>query len=78
MRRSDEKELYQAIRRRLTKLQGNRSQRQFARDVGIHQQNLNSYLRDERHPGVMQLVKIARAHRLSLNWLVLGRGRQEI
>jgi len=59
---------------RLRQLRGDRSQRAFARDLGVFQQNVNRYERGESTPGIDFLVTLALAEDVSLDWLLLGLG----
>ena len=59
---------------RLAKVRGSRSQRQFARELGVFQQNVNRYESGAiPHPNF--LLTLALKEKVSLDWLLLGRGR---
>ena len=59
---------------RLAAVRGERSQRQFARDLGVFQQNVNRY--ETRHdPHTDFLIQLAVREGVSIDWLLLGKGR---
>ncbi len=62
-----------SIAHRLAQVQGKRSQRQFARNLGVFQQNINRYERGTI-PHANFLITLALKERISLDWLLLGRG----
>jgi len=62
------------ISERLAQVRGDRSQRQFARDLGVFQQNVNRY-ESGTTPHADFLIQLAIKERVSLDWLVLGKGR---
>jgi len=59
---------------RIAQVRGDRSQRQFARDLGVLHQNVN---RDENGttPHTDFLITLALKENVSLDWLLLGKGR---
>ena len=59
---------------RLAQVRGERSQRQFARDLGVFQQNVNRYEAGTT-PHADFLIQLALKEGVSLDWLLLGRGR---
>jgi transcriptional regulator with XRE-family HTH domain len=59
---------------RLAQVRGDRSQRQFARDLGVFQQNVNRY-ENGTTPHTDFLITLALRENISLDWLLLGRGR---
>ena len=59
--------------RRLAKVRGERSQRQFAGEVGVFQQNVNRY-ENGTMPHTNFLMTLAVKENISLDWLLLGRG----
>ena len=59
---------------RLAEVRGNRLQRQFARDVGVFQQNVNRY-ENGTTPHTDFLIQLALKEQVSLDWLLLGKGR---
>ena len=59
---------------RLQKVRGDRSQRQFARDLGVFQQNVNRY-ENGTTPHTDFLIQLALKEQISLDWLLLGKGR---
>lgn len=61
------------IARRIKEIRGERSQRAFARDLGVSQQNISHYERGTTpHPNF--LMTVALAEDVSLDWLLLGEG----
>jgi transcriptional regulator with XRE-family HTH domain len=71
---ADVDRLKKGIPARLAKARGDRSQRQFARDLGVFQQNVNRY-ESGQMPHADFLILIAMKEKISLDWLLLGRGR---
>lgn len=63
-----------ALPARIGQIRGDRSQRQFARDLGVLQQNVNRY-ENGTVPHVDFLLTVASKENVSLNWLLLGKGR---
>ena len=61
---------------RLAKVRGERSQRQFARELGVFQQNVNRY-ESGTTPHADFLIQLAVKEGVSLDWLLLGRGRMK-
>ena len=59
---------------RISEVRGKRSQRQFARDLGVFQQNVNRY-ESGTTPHADFLIAVALKENVSLDWLLLGRGR---
>jgi len=59
---------------RLRQVRGERSQRGFAAEIGVFQQNINRYERGEALPGVDFLVTLALSEGISLDWFLLGEG----
>ena len=63
----------QGLAKRLAQVRGERSQRAFARELGVFQQNLNRYERGTTpHPNF--LIRLALKEGISLDWLLLGTG----
>ncbi|NNL67890.1 MAG: helix-turn-helix domain-containing protein [Myxococcales bacterium] len=62
------------IPERLAELRGDRSQRQFARDLGVFQQNVNRY-ENGTTPHTDFLITVALKENISLDWLLLGKGK---
>jgi transcriptional regulator with XRE-family HTH domain len=60
--------------RRLARVRGERSQRQFAQELGVYQQNVNRYEKGTM-PHANFLLTLAMKENISLDWLLLGRGR---
>jgi hypothetical protein len=59
---------------RIAQVRGDRSQRQFARDLGVFQQNVNRY-ENGTTPHTDFLITLALKENVSLDWLLLGKGR---
>ena len=59
---------------RLAQIRGARSQRSFARDLGVFQQNVNRY-ESGKTPHADFLITLALKEGVSIDWLLLGRGR---
>jgi transcriptional regulator with XRE-family HTH domain len=59
---------------RIAQVRGDRSQRQFARDLGVFQQNVNRY-ESGTTPHTDFLLTLATKEKVSLDWLLLGRGK---
>jgi len=64
------------IPERLAELRGERSQRQFARDLGVFQQNVNRY-ENGTTPHTDFLLTVAMKENVSLDWLLLGKGKMK-
>ena len=60
--------------KRIAAVRGARSQRRFARDLGVFQQNVNRY-ESGTTPHVNFLITLALKEGISLDWLLLGKGR---
>ena len=60
---------------RLAQVRGDRSQRQFARDLGVFQQNVNRY-ESGTTPHTDFLITLALKENVSIDWLLLGKGKQ--
>lgn len=61
---------------RIATIRGDRSQRQFARDLGVFQQNVNRY-ETGTTPHTDFLLTLATKESVSLDWLLLGKGRMK-
>lgn len=59
---------------RLAQVRGERSQRQFARDLGVFQQNVNRY-ENGTTPHTDFLITLALKENVSIDWLLLGKGK---
>ena len=59
---------------RLASVRGDRSQRQFARELGVFQQNVNRY-ESGTTPHTDFLIQLAVREGISIDWLLLGKGR---
>ncbi len=65
------------IAERLAEIRGDRSQRQFAIDLGVFQQNINRYERGSTpHPDF--LITVALVEGISVDWLLFGKGKKRI
>jgi transcriptional regulator with XRE-family HTH domain len=62
---------------RLAQVRGERSQRSFARELGVFQQNVNRY-ENGTTPHADFLITLAIRENISLDWLILGRGRPRL
>lgn len=62
------------VAERLIQVRGMRSQRQFARELGVFQQNVNRY-ENGTTPHADFLIQLAMKEEISIDWLLLGRGR---
>ena len=63
--------------KRLQKVRGRRSQAQFARDLGVFQQNINRYEHGTL-PHVDFLITLAQQESVSIDWLLLGKGSRSL
>ena len=61
---------------RLAEVRGERSQRQFARELGVFQQNVNRY-ENGTTPHADFLITLALKEAVSLDWLLLGKGKMK-
>lgn len=61
------------IPQRIERLRGERSQRAFAKDLGVFQQNVNRY-ESGTTPHTDFLITLAVRENVSLDWLLLGKG----
>lgn len=61
---------------RIAEIRAGRSQRQFARELGVFQQNVNRY-ENGTTPHTDFLIKLAVEEGVSLDWLLLGKGRMK-
>lgn len=62
------------IANRLARIRAERSQRSFARELGVFQQNVNRY-ENGTTPHADFLITLAMQENVSLDWLLLGRGQ---
>jgi transcriptional regulator with XRE-family HTH domain len=67
-----------ALAARLAQLRGERSQKGWGKELGVNYQNLNRYERGHQAPHVDFLILLAIKERVSLNWLLLGKGSPRI
>jgi len=61
---------------RLAQVRADRSQRQFARELGVFQQNVNRY-ENGTTPHADFLITLAVKENNSLDWLLLGKGKMK-
>jgi transcriptional regulator with XRE-family HTH domain len=61
---------------RIARVRADRSQRQFARDLGVFQQNVNRY-ESGTTPHTDFLITLALKEKISIDWLLLGKGRMK-
>ena len=61
------------IPQRLERIRGERSQRSFAKDLGVFQQTVNRY-ESGTTPHTDFLITLAVRENVSLDWLLLGKG----
>lgn len=65
------------IASRIAQIRGDRSQRAFARELGVFQQNINRYeLGTTPHADFLLIV--AAKEKISLDWLLMGLGRMRV
>ncbi len=77
MTRGDLQRFKKQIPRRLEQIRGERSQRSFARELGVFQQNVNRYENGTTpHPNF--LVTLALKENVSIDWLLLGKGTRKL
>ncbi len=65
------------IPKRLAEVRGERSQRAFAKELGVFQQNVNRY-ENGTTPHADFLITLALMENVSLDWLLLGKGRRTL
>ena len=58
---------------RIAQIRGDRSQRRFALDLGVFQQNVNRY-ESGTTPHVDFMMTLALKEKVSIDWLLLGKG----
>ena len=68
------KRLKKKLPQRIAQVRADRSQRQFAKDLGVFQQNVNRY-ENGTTPHTDFLLTLATRESISLDWLLLGKGR---
>ena len=59
---------------RLATVRGDRSQRHFARDLAVFQQNVNRY-ESGTTPHTDFLITLAHKESISVDWLLMGKGK---
>jgi transcriptional regulator with XRE-family HTH domain len=64
------------LRGRIAQVRGDRSQRRFARDLGVFQQNVNRY-ESGTTPHADFLITLALKEKISIDWLLLGKGKMK-
>ncbi len=69
------KRVKQDLPKRIAAVRGTRSQRRFALDLGVFQQNVNRYELGKTIPNVDFLITVALKEGISIDWLLLGKGR---
>jgi transcriptional regulator with XRE-family HTH domain len=74
MSNSSVERLKKKLPERLAEVRGERSQRQFARELGVFQQNVNRY-ENGTTPHTDFLITLSTKENVSLDWLLLGKGR---
>ncbi len=74
MSNSSIERLKKKLPERLAEVRGDRSQRQFARELGVFQQNVNRY-ENGTTPHTDFLITLSTKENISLDWLLLGKGR---
>ncbi len=74
-RQPDVKHVKRDLPKRIATVRGMRSQRRFALDLGVFQQNVNRYELGKTIPNVDFLITVALKEGISIDWLLLGRGR---
>ncbi len=62
--------------KRLAQIRGNRSQRQFARDLGVFEQTDNLYVIGTT-PHTDFLITLSLKEKVSVDWLLLGKGKMK-
>ena len=70
------KKMKNTLPERLAQVRADRSQRQFARELGVFQQNVNRY-ENGTTPHADFLITLAIKENVSLDWLLLGTGRMK-
>ena len=68
------KRIKKKLPERLAEVRGDRSQRQFARDLGVFQQNVNRYENGTTTRADF-LITLSTKENVSLDWLLFGKGR---
>lgn len=62
---------------RIAEVRGQRSQRRFASELGVFQQNINRYANGAT-PHVDFLITLALNEKVSVDWLLLGKGARKL
>ncbi|HIF91935.1 MAG TPA: helix-turn-helix domain-containing protein [Myxococcales bacterium] len=68
------KRIKKKIPERLAEIRGDRSQRRFARELGVFQQNINRY-ENGTTPHTDFLITLSIKENISIDWLLFGKGR---
>ncbi|MFW5499625.1 MULTISPECIES: helix-turn-helix domain-containing protein [unclassified Maridesulfovibrio] len=66
------------IGQRIKKIRGKTPQKRFASTIGVAQNTLGNYERDERTPNADVIIAIAKTYRVSFDWLLTGEGPTEL
>ena len=66
--------LKRKLPKRLATVRGDRSQQQFARDLGVFQQNINRY-ESGTTPHTDFLITLALKESISVDWFLIGKGK---
>ncbi len=74
-RQPDVKRVERDLPKRIATVRGTRSQRRFALEIGVFQQNVNRYELGKTTPNVDFLIAVALKEGISIDWRLLGRGR---
>ena len=74
MAKSNVERVKRKLAQRIAEVRGERSQRQFARDLGVFQQNVNRY-ESGTTPHTDFLITLALKENVSIDWLLLGKGK---
>lgn len=65
----------EAVGERIRAVRGKRTQTEFARAIGVKKQNYISRYERGRIPAPDLLVQIAKTGRVSIDWLLTGKGK---
>ncbi|WP_081701833.1 helix-turn-helix domain-containing protein [Oleidesulfovibrio alaskensis] len=63
-----------SVGNRIKQIRGRMPQKEFAATLGIAQNTLGGYERDERTPNAEVIVSIAKVFNISFDWLLTGEG----
>lgn len=76
MRKDTVRRCKHGLPKRIAKVRGARSQRRFALDIGVFQQNVNRY-ENGTTPRVNFFIAVALKEGVSIDWLLLGKGKMK-